>query len=240
MSEKLDILFFAAHPDDVELACGGTVIKHVHLGKKVGIVDLTKGELGTRGTPEIRTKESEEASKLLGLSARVNLELTDGQFINNPESQLKVISAIRRFCPEIIIANAPSDRHPDHGRGCELVKESCFYSGLLKIETIYKGKNQLPWRPKHVLSYIQDHYHEPDLVFDVSDVWTERMAAVMAYKSQFYDPNSKEPQTPISTEGFQNYLTARALQFGRSINVEYGEGFISQTPLTTNDLTTII
>lgn len=234
MSNKLDILFFAAHPDDVELACGGTVIKHIQSGKKVGIVDLTRGELGTRGTPEIRAEESELASKILGVNIRENLGMADARFKNDEAHQLKVIEVLRKYQPEIVVTNAPSDRHPDHGRACQLVREACFYSGLRRIETKVADNFQLPWRPEQIFSYIQDHYHEPDFVVDVTEHWEIRMEAVMAYKSQFFDPNSTEPETPISTSDFQKYLEARALQFGRSIDVKYGEGFLKTTPLKMN------
>ncbi len=236
MSIKLDILFFGAHPDDVELACGGTILKHVAEGKLVGIVDLTRGELGTRGSAELRDQEAQKAGEILGIKVRANLGLADGKFVNNEESQLKVIEAIRRYKPEVVVTNAPSDRHPDHGRACDLVKEACFYSGLAKIETKVQEINQEPWRPGTVYHYIQDYYHEPDIVIDVTPFWEKRMEAVLAYKSQFYDPNNQEPETPISSKEFQDYLKARAIHFGRAINARYAEGFLTTTPLKVEHL----
>lgn len=218
---KLDILVFAAHPDDVELACSGTVLKHISLGYKVGIVDLTKGELGTRGSAAIRSEETKVASELLGIHIRENLGFRDGFFEIDEVHLLKVVEVIRKYQPEIILANAASDRHPDHKRAGDLVSRANFLSGLLKVQT----ENQTHWRAKAVYRYIQDNYIEPDFVVDISGFETKKLDAIKAFKSQFYDPNSNEPSTPISREDFLEFVLARAKQFGRPINAEYGEGF---------------
>lgn len=218
---KLDILVFAAHPDDVELACSGTVLKHISLGYKVGIVDLTKGELGTRGSAAIRSEETKVASELLGIHIRENLGFRDGFFEIDEVHLLKVVEVIRKYQPEIILANAASDRHPDHKRAGDLVSRANFLSGLLKVQT----ENQTHWRAKAVYRYIQDNYMEPDFVVDISGFETKKLEAIKAFKSQFYDPNSNEPSTPISREDFLEFVLARAKQFGRPINAEYGEGF---------------
>ncbi|HOY40647.1 MAG TPA: bacillithiol biosynthesis deacetylase BshB1 [Chitinophagales bacterium] len=218
---KLDILVFAAHPDDVELACSGTVLKHISLGYKVGIVDLTKGELGTRGSAAIRSEETKVASELLGIHIRENLGFRDGFFEIDEVHLLKVVEVIRKYQPEIIMANAASDRHPDHKRAGDLVSRANFLSGLLKVQT----ENQTHWRAKAVYRYIQDNYMEPDFVVDISGFETKKLDAIKAFKSQFYDPNSNEPSTPISREDFLEFVLARAKQFGRPINAEYGEGF---------------
>ncbi len=218
---KLDILVFAAHPDDVELACSGTVLKHISLGYKVGIVDLTKGELGTRGSAAIRSEETKVASELLGIHIRENLGFRDGFFEIDEVHLLKVVEVIRKYQPNIILANAASDRHPDHKRAGDLVSRANFLSGLLKVQT----ENQTHWRAKAVYRYIQDNYMEPDFVVDISGFETKKLDAIKAFKSQFYDPNSNEPSTPISREDFLEFVLARAKQFGRPINAEYGEGF---------------
>lgn len=222
---KLDILVLAAHPDDAEISCGGTIAKHVSLGHKVGVVDLTRGELGTRGTPAIRDAEATEAAKILGISVRENIGLRDGFFQNSEIDQLKVIEAIRKFQPEIILTNAIHDRHPDHGRAAALVFESSFLSGLLKIETVSDGKSQLPWRPKAVYHFIQSQYITPDFVVDVTDYWDKKIESLRAFKSQFYDPQSKEPSTFISDPGFMKLIEARGHELGYSIGAKYGEGF---------------
>lgn len=222
---KLDILVFAAHPDDVELACSGTVLKHISLGYKVGIVDLTKGELGTRGTAEIRAKESEAASKILGIHLRENLGMKDGFFEITDENLHKVVAVIRKYQPEIILANAISDRHPDHSRAGNLVSRANFLSGLIKVETTLDSNSQVAWRAKAVYRYIQDNFIKPDFVVDITGFEQQKMEAIKAFKSQFYDPESKEPQTPISREDFLDFVIGRAKQFGRPIGVEYGEGF---------------
>ncbi len=223
---KLDILVIAAHPDDAELSCSGTLINHVLLGHKVGIVDLTRGELGTRGTPITRKEEAENAAKILGISVRENLELADGYFTNDPHHQKKVIRAIRKYQPEIILGNAVYDRHPDHGRAASLIFEACFYAGLSKIETLDEDENrQKPWRPKALHHFIQTLTAKPDFIVDISSSWNKKMESIKAYKTQFYDPSSKEPETHISSPAFLNLVEARAIEFGSIIGVEYGEGF---------------
>lgn len=229
---KLDILVFAAHPDDVELACSGTVLKHISLGYKVGIVDLTKGELGTRGSAEIRSEESKKASEILGIHVRENLGFRDGLFEIDEAHLLKGITTIRKYQPEIILANAKSDRHPDHKRAGDLVSRANFLSGLVKIET----ENQTPFRAKVIYRYIQDNFIEPDFVVDISGFETKKLEAIKAFKSQFYDPSSTEPQTPISKEDFLDFILARAKDFGRAINVNYGEGFNVERYVGVDDL----
>ncbi len=223
---KLDILVLAAHPDDVELGCGGTVAKHVSLGYKVGIVDLTRGELGTRGTPQIREQEAKDAAAILGVSVRDNLDLKDGFFQNDAAHQMVVIRAIRKYQPDIVIANAVYDRHVDHGKGASLAYDASFLSGLVKIETKDdQGGNQKAWRPSAVYHYIQSHYIEPDFVVDISDFWDTKMKAIRAFKSQFHDPSSAEPSTYISSPAFLKMVESRAQELGHSIAVAYGEGF---------------
>ncbi|SFZ91438.1 bacillithiol biosynthesis deacetylase BshB1 [Flaviramulus basaltis] len=223
---KLDILAFGAHPDDVELGCGGTIAKEVTNGKKVGIIDLTRGELGTRGTIETRHNEAAESAKILGVSIRENLRFADGFFVNDKEHQLEVIRMIRKYQPEILICNAIDDRHIDHGKGSKLVSDACFLSGLIKIETKDEtGTLQKPWRPKLVYHYIQWKNLEPDFVVDISGFIDKKMASVLAYKTQFYDANSKEPETPISSKNFTDSIIYRAKDLGRLIGVEHAEGF---------------
>jgi bacillithiol biosynthesis deacetylase BshB1 len=224
---KLDILVMAAHPDDAELSCAGTILKHIAEGKKVGIVDFTQGELGTRGTPEIRLKESADATKILGLHARENLGIRDGFFINDEETQLKLIEIIRKYQPEVVLANALEDRHPDHGKGAQLAIDACFLSGLRQIKT----GDLSAWRPKQVYHYIQDRYLEPDFVIDITAHWDQKEAAIRAFKSQFFDPNSVEPASYISSPDFLNFIQARAMEMGHKIGVKYGEGFQKQGPL---------
>mgnify|MGYP000980974680 FL=1 len=230
--EKLDILVFAAHPDDVELACSGTVLKHISLGYKVGIVDLTRGELGTRGSAEIRAEETRVASSILGIHSRENLGFRDGFFEIDEAHLLRVVEVIRKYQPELILANAASDRHPDHRRAGDLVSRANFLSGLVKIETA----NQTAWRAKVVYRYIQDNYIEPDFVVDISGFEAKKLEAIKAFKSQFYDPNSTEPKTPISREDFLDFILARAKQLGRPINAEYGEGFTVERYVGVDDL----
>lgn len=222
---KVDILGFAAHPDDIEISCGGTVIKSIKEGKKVAIVDLTQGELGTRGTKETRYEEASNASRILGLSDRKNLKLRDGFFSYTEDSLLKVIEQIRYYRPEIVLANSITDRHPDHGRASHLISEACFYSGLVKIETTYNGEKQVAHRPKAVYHYIQDRYIEPDFVVDVTEHIDQKMEALLAFKTQFYDPDSSEPITPISGQDFIDFLYARMREFGRPIGATFAEGF---------------
>ncbi len=222
---KLDILAFGAHPDDVELGAGGTVAKAVAEGKKVGIVDLTKGELGTRGTEFTRFEEAANASKILGVSVRENLGFADGFFVNDKTHQLEIIKMIRKYQPEIVICNAIDDRHIDHGKGSKLVSDACFLSGLLKIETEVEGELQEKWRPKHVYHYIQWKNLEPDFVVDISGFIEKKMDSVFAYKTQFFDPNSKEPETPITSKNFTDSIDYRARELGRLVGVEHAEGF---------------
>lgn len=222
---KLDILVLAAHPDDAELCCGGTIARQIALGNKVGIVDFTRGELGTRGTPELRLQEAAKAAEILKLSTRENLGLPDGFFRNDEEHQREVIRAIRKYQPEIVLANAIHDRHSDHGRAAELGTDACFLSGLAKIETTLDGKPQQAWRPKAVYHYIQSQFIEPDFIVDISDFWEVKVASYMAYKSQMYDPQSKEPETYISKPEFLKLIEARAVELGHAIGVKYGEGY---------------
>ena len=232
MSDKLDFLAFGAHPDDVELGCGATIAKLVSQGKKVGIVDLTRGELGTRGSAEIRTKETNEASKILRITIRENMNFKDGFFRNDEEHQLKIIQVIRKYQPDFIFCNAPDDRHIDHPKGSQLIVEASFLSGLTKINTDdSSGNAQKQWRPKNIYHYIQWKNLDPDFIFDVSGFHNTKMDAVKCYSSQFYDPKSKEPETPISTKNFMNFVQSRANDFGRLIGVEHGEGFISNRKL---------
>ncbi|MDN3670894.1 bacillithiol biosynthesis deacetylase BshB1 [Echinicola jeungdonensis] len=222
---KLDILTIASHPDDAELSCSGTLAAHIDQGYKVGILDLTKGEMGTRGTPEIRLQESSKAEKVLGLHARENLGFRDVFFKDDEEHQLEIVKIIRKYKPEIVLANAISDRHPDHGKGGSLASHACFVSGLRKVETTLEGKNQEAWRPKFVYHYIQNNYIKPDFVFDITDYWPSKIESIKAFSSQFYDPNNKEPESFISSPEYFDFIKARAQEFGHSINVKYGEGF---------------
>lgn len=233
---KLDILVMAAHPDDAELACSGTIRKQLALGKKVGIVDFTRGELGTRGTPEIRLAESAAATEILGIQVRENIGLADGFFVNDQASQLKLIEVIRAYQPDIVLANALEDRHPDHGKGAQLAIDACFLSGLRKIETLRNGKKQTEWRPKQVFHYIQDRYLEPDFVVDITEQWPTKEAAIRAFRSQFFDPNSSEPASYISSPEFLHFIEARAREMGHKIGVTYGEGFQTQKTIAIQDL----
>ena len=237
---KLDILAFAAHPDDVELACSGTIAKMQRQGKKVGIIDLTRGELGTRGTAEIRDQEAAASAKILKLDVRENLGFRDGFFVNDEIHQLRVIEMIRKYQPEVILINAPTDRHPDHGKGSQLLRDSAFLSGLRRIPTAINGEPQTPWRPKKTFKYIQDYYLQPSFVIDISDTWEIKMEAIKAFASQFFDPNSKDPSTYISSPRFMRYIESRAQEFGHRIGVEYGEGFISETPIKVNDMLDLV
>jgi bacillithiol biosynthesis deacetylase BshB1 len=222
---KLDILAIGVHPDDVELSASGTILKHIALGKTVGILDLTRGELGTRGNAELRTQEATHAAKILGLSIREQLSMADSFFENNEAHQKEIIRIIRKYQPEIVLCNAITDRHPDHGRAAKLTADACFYSGLVKVETKEDGKIQAPWRPKAVYHYIQDYFIEPDFVIDITPFMGKKIESIMAYSSQFFDPNSKEPETPISTKNFLEYVKSKGSLFGRAINVDYAEGY---------------
>jgi bacillithiol biosynthesis deacetylase BshB1 len=233
---KLDILAFGAHPDDVELGCSGTIAKEVSLGKKVGIIDLTRGELGTRGSKEIRDQEAMAAATILGVQIRENLNFRDGFFINDEQHQLEIIKKIRKYQPEIVLCNAIDDRHIDHGKGSKLVSDACFLSGLTKIETELDGIKQEAWRPKLVYHYIQWKNLEPDFVVDVTGFMDLKMQSVLAYGSQFFDPNSNEPETPITSKNFLDSIKYRAQDLGRLVNVEFAEGFTVERYLTVNSL----
>lgn len=237
---KLDILAFGAHPDDVELGCSGTIAKEIALGKKVGIIDLTRGELGTRGSAEIRDAEAALAAKILGISVRENLNMRDGFFINDEAHQLKIIEIVRKYQPEIVLCNAIQDRHIDHGKGSKLVSDACFLSGLRKIETVYEGQTQAAWRPKVVYHYIQWNNIEPDFVVDISDYIEIKKESIMAYSSQFYSKNSNEPVTPIATKNFLNSVLFRSMDYGRIIGVEHAEGYTAERYLAVNSLGDLI
>ena len=225
---KLDILAFGSHPDDVELSCSGTLLKHISLGKKAGIIDLTQGELGTRGNASLRLKEATKAAKILGVEIRENLKMADGFFSNDKQHQLKIISSIRKYKPEIVLCNSISDRHPDHSKGAQLVTDACFLSGLTKIETSFNGKKQEAWRPKVIYHYIQYWDVQPSFVVDISSFINKKMEALKAFSSQFHDPNSKEPATLISQAGFLDEVKYRAENLGRIIGAKYAEGFVAQ------------
>lgn len=240
---KADILAIGVHPDDVELGCSGTLINEVKRGKKVVIVDLTQGELGTRGTITSRYQEAANAAMIMGVHARKNLKMKDGFFKNDEEHQLKLISVIRKYQPEIVIANVLHDRHPDHGRAGKLIADSCFLSGLVKIETTDENNHpQQRWRPSYVLHYIQDWYHEPDLLIDITDVFEQRMKAIEAYSTQFHtgENSSQGPQTYISTPDFLESVIARARMFGKRIGVKFAEGFISEKKIGIRNLDALI
>ena len=238
---KLDILVFGAHPDDAELGAGGTIAKEISLGKKVGIIDLTRGELGTRGSAEIREKEAINSAEILGLSVRENMEFADGFFVNDKQHQLAIIRKIRTYRPDIVLCNAIEDRHIDHARGSSLVSDACFLSGLMKIDTKAEGDDQWQeaWRPKQVYHYIQWKNLKPDFVLDITEVIDTKMAAIKAYASQFYDPNSKEPNTPISSKNFTDSVAYRARDLGRMIGVEFAEGFTVERFIGVNSLSDI-
>ncbi|GAB7256648.1 bacillithiol biosynthesis deacetylase BshB1 [Polaribacter sp. OB-PA-B3] len=237
---KLDILAFGAHPDDVELGCGATIAKEVSLGKKVGIVDLTQGELGTRGSAELRMIEADKAANIMGVSVRENLKFSDGFFTNDKKHQLEIIKMIRKYKPDVVLCNAIDDRHIDHGKGSKLVSDACFLSGLMKIETMVDGKNQEKWRPNQVYHYIQWKNIEPNFVVDVSGFIDKKEAAVLAYGSQFFDPNSDEPETPITSKNFIDSINYRARDLGRLIGVDYAEGFTSERYVAVKNLDKLI
>ena len=237
---KVDILAIGAHPDDVELGCGGTLAKLISEGKKIAIVDLTQGELGTRGTNITRAQESSAASEILGISARENLKMKDGFILNTEEYQLQVVKMIRKYQPEIVLANAIDDRHPDHAKAAKLASDACFLSGLAKIETELDGQHQKQWRPKQVFHYIQWKNITPDFVIDISNFMEKKIEACLAYKTQFYDPDSKEPMTPIATKDFLESLTYRAQDLGRLSGVEFAEGFTTEKLLAFKNFDGII
>lgn len=239
MDLKLDILVLAAHPDDAELGCGGVIAKHVALGHRVGIIDFTRGELGTRGTVQTRDAEAQASSKILGLSVRENLNFKDSFFTNDEHHQREVAMVIRKYQPEIVLANATYDRHPDHGKGAGLSFDSCFISGLIKVETTHEGKPQLPWRPRSLYHFIQSQYIQPDFIVDISEHWDTKMESVKAYKTQFYDPQSKEPATYISNPSFMKMLESRAQEYGHAIGVKFGEGFTVRRSIGVDNLFSI-
>lgn len=239
---KLDILVFGAHPDDAELGAGGTIAKEVANGKKVGIIDLTRGELGTRGTVKIRDVEAAKAAKILGISVRENLEFEDGFFVNDKPHQLEVVKMVRKYRPEIVLCNAIDDRHIDHGKGAKLVSDACFLSGLVKIDTKIEGDDQWqePWRPKLVYHYIQWKNLKPDFVVDVTGFIDKKKEAILAYSSQFFDPNSDEPETPISSKNFLDSVDYRASDLARLIGTEHAEGFTVERFVAVDSLGSLI
>lgn len=233
---KLDILVFAVHPDDAELGCSGTILKHIAAGRKVGIVDLTRGELGTRGTAQTRDEESLNSTKILGLHIRENLGMRDGFFKNDEEHQLQIIRMIRKYTPEIVLCNALYDRHPDHGRAADLVYDALFLSGLAKIRTLDEGVDQAAFRPGLLLNYIQDRYIKPDILVDVSDFWEKKLECIHAFKTQFFNPDSDSQETYISSPEFLKAIEARSRELGKSIGAVHAEGFTSKKLLGVSDL----
>lgn len=233
---KLDILVLAVHPDDAELGCSGTILKHIALGKKVGIIDFTRGELGTRGSAEIRDREAADSTRIMGLHARENLRFRDGFFENNETHQLEVIKMIRKYQPEIVLTNALQDRHPDHGRAGDLSNDACFFSGLSKISTTLDGTVQEAWRPRLVLQYIQDRYIQPDIIIDITPYFETKIAAIKAFKTQFFNPELDEPDTYISSPEFFESVIGRAREFGKTVGATYGEGFTSRKLLGIDNL----
>lgn len=237
---KLDILAIGVHPDDIELSCSGTILKSIDQGKKVGVLDLTHGELGTRGSGPLRLKEAAKSAAILGLACRENAGMKDGFFENN-EAHVRLISQyLRKYQPDIVLANALSDRHPDHGRAAKLIADACFYSGLRRIETTMDGKAQEPWRPKALYHYIQDHYLKPDFVVDVSDYVEGKMASIKAFDSQFFNPESNEPESPLTMENFFDYVKGRMTDMGRYIQADFAEGFQFSRPVGVKQLSDLI
>lgn len=231
---KLHILAFAAHPDDAELSCAGTLMKHVDLGFKVGILDFTRGELGTRGTPELRDIEAKHSAEIMRIHVRENAGFADGFFANDKHHQLELIKFIRYYQPEVVLLNAPKDRHPDHGKAAQLGLDACFLSGLRKITSYWNGSAQNEWRPKHVYHYIQDQLLPHDFVIDCTPYYDRKIQAIKAFKSQFFDPQSTEPATYISDPKYFDYITARMTEYGHSVGVLYGEGFIKTRQISVN------
>ncbi|MDG1475609.1 MAG: bacillithiol biosynthesis deacetylase BshB1, partial [Vicingaceae bacterium] len=231
------ILAVGVHPDDIELGCAGTLLKHITAGKKVGILDLTHGELGSRGSGELRLVEAANSAKILGVDVRENLGFADGFFRNTKENQVEIIKILRKYQPDVVLCNAPRDRHPDHGRASQMVSEACFYSGLVRIETELDGAQQELWRPKAVYHYIQDRFLKPDFVVDVSEFLDKKIEAIMAFSSQFYNPDSKLPETPISSKKFLAFVKARMADFGRDISADYAEGFTVDRTIGVEDIT---
>lgn len=229
---KVDILAIGIHPDDVELSASGTLLRHAARGKTFGLLDLSRGELGTRGTPEIRAQEALDSAKMMGADFRETLDIPDGLFVSEPANWLKIIRVLRASRPELVLCNAPDDRHPDHGRAAKMVLDACFYAGLAKVETAdNKGVMQEKWRPRAVYHYVQDKQLTPDFVVDITPYFHRKMEAILAFRSQFYDPNDEGPQTPISGKDFLEFMEAKARVFGRPVGAQYAEGFIfSRTP----------
>lgn len=236
---KLDILAFGAHPDDVELGCAGTIAKEVSLGKSVGIIDLTRGELGTRGSVPLRDKEAQDAARILGVKVRENLNFADGFFQNDKNHQLEIIKMVRKYRPEIVLCNAIDDRHIDHPKGSRVVSDACFLSGLMRIETQYEGENQQAWRPKVVYHYIQWKNITPDFVVDITGFMDKKLEATLAYKSQFFDADSNEPQTPITSQNFLESIAYRAKDLGRLVGVDCAEGFTTERYICVDNLSDI-
>ncbi|MBD0366928.1 MAG: bacillithiol biosynthesis deacetylase BshB1 [Flavisolibacter sp.] len=237
---KLDVLAIGVHPDDVELGCSGTLIKEIKREKKVGVIDLTEGELGTRGTVSDRYEEATEAAKIMGVTVRENLKMRDGFFKNDEEHQLQLIRVLRKYQPEIVFGNVLDDRHPDHGRAGKLIYDACFLSGLSKIETFVDEIPQNKWRPKYLFQFVQDRFYEPHILIDISDVWEQRVNSIKAYKSQFFNPDSREPQTYISSAEFLESVTARARLLGKRIGVQFAEGFISHKSIGIQNLDALV
>ncbi|MFT5667929.1 MAG: bacillithiol biosynthesis deacetylase BshB1 [Vicingaceae bacterium] len=234
---KLDILAIGVHPDDIELSCAGTILKEIAAGKKVGVLDLTHGELGTRGSGPLRLIEAANSAKILGLSCRENIGLADGFFINDQEHILPIVEILRKYQPDIILSNAPKDRHPDHGRASKLTSDACFYSGLRKVETKMNGEIQDAWRPKSIYNYIQDRFIEPDFVVDITPFLKTKMESIKAFSSQFYTPGSDEPESPLTMKNFFEYVESRMIDMGRYIQVDYAEGFLMERPAGIESLT---
>ena len=237
---KLDILVFAAHPDDAELSCSGTIAAHKAGGYSCGIIDLTRGEMGTRGTPALRLQEANKSSEILGLEIRENLGFADVHFENDLDHQLEVIKMMRKYRPEIVLANAIRDRHPDHGRAAALLQQAFFKSGLSRLTTSVDGILQEPYRPKQMYHYIQSDYIEPSFIVDISDFWDKKMNSILAFSSQFYNPDNKEPETYISSSIFLDFIEGRAKEFGHRIGVKYAEGFTKSTTPGVSDLFSLL
>jgi len=238
---KLDVLAIGVHPDDVELGCSGTLIKEISRGKKAGVIDLTQGELGTRGTIETRFQEAADAARIMGVSVRENLKMRDGFFVNDEDHQLQLIKVLRKYQPEVVIGNVLEDRHPDHGRAGQLIYDACFLAGLKQIKTVDdEGQPQERWRPKHLLHYLQDRFYEPHLIIDISDVWEQRLESIKAYKTQFHNPEITEENTYISSPAFLESITARARLLGKRIGVQFAEGFLSKKSIGINNLDALV
>jgi bacillithiol biosynthesis deacetylase BshB1 len=237
---KTDILVISAHPDDAELSCGGTILAQIAAGNTVGMIDLTRGEMGTRGNPELRLQEAAAAANILGVKYRENLGFRDGFFLNDETHQMEIIRIIRKYRPGIILSNAVSDRHVDHGRAAQLVKDSCFLAGLQKVETFEDNQLQQAWRPQALYHYIQSYFMMPDFVVDVSDFWPKKMEAIKAFGSQFFDPVSREPETFISKPGFMEFIESRGRELGMHIGVTYGEGFVKNRYLGVKNLFNLV